>query len=159
MTARTLSHVIGADPSWVPCRCGGRRPGCARVAAGERPGRKASGYPYEYTATAITELQRLELLEPLLWPSGLAPRTRRLFLVVAVLALLMSLPGPLAVVDAATLPMVLGASAVLIASWVHAYLSERESTVRGVRRGGQRRTAVVRADSRARAQHAGRAGA
>ena len=26
VTARTLWHVIGADPSWVPCRCGGRRP-------------------------------------------------------------------------------------------------------------------------------------
>ncbi|NAZ75135.1 diguanylate cyclase [Kineococcus sp. T13] len=72
------------------------------------------------------------LLEPLHRPSGLVPRTRWLFLVFAVLALLMSLPGPLAVANAATLPMVLGASAVLVASWVHAYRSGRESAVRDV---------------------------
>ncbi|WP_432509470.1 diguanylate cyclase domain-containing protein [Kineococcus auxinigenes] len=63
-------------------------------------------------------------------PEGLVPRTRWLFLVFAVLALLMSLPGPLAVANPVTLPMVLGASAALLASWVHAYRTGRESMLR-----------------------------
>ena len=72
------------------------------------------------------------LLSALRRPEGLVPRTRWLFLVFALLALLMSLPGPLAVAGAVTLPAVLGASAVLVASWVHAYLSGRESALRDV---------------------------
>jgi len=65
-------------------------------------------------------------------PEGLVPRTRWLFLVFAVLALLMSLPGPLAVAGRVTLPAVLGASAVLVTSWSHAYLSGRDSLLRDV---------------------------
>jgi len=60
------------------------------------------------------------------------PRTRWLFLVFAVLALLMSLPGPLTVAGQVTLPALLVASAVLVASWTHAYLSGRESLLRDV---------------------------
>ncbi|NIZ90870.1 GGDEF domain-containing protein [Kineosporiaceae bacterium B12] len=42
----------------------------------------------------------------------------------------MSLPGPLAVAGSVTLPAVLAAAAVLVTSWVHAYLTGRESTLR-----------------------------
>jgi len=72
------------------------------------------------------------LLDALRRPEDLVPRTRWLFLVFAVLALLMSLPGPLTVAGRVTLPALLGASAVLVTSWTHAYLSGRESLLRDV---------------------------
>jgi diguanylate cyclase (GGDEF)-like protein len=72
------------------------------------------------------------LLDALRRPEGLVPHTRWLFLVFAVLALLMSLPGPLAVAGPVTLPAVLAASVVLVTSWTHAYLSRRESLLRDV---------------------------
>ncbi len=62
-------------------------------------------------------------------PEGLVPRTRWLFLVFALLALLMSLPGPLAVAGAVTLPLVVVAATTLVVSWVRTYRTGRQSVL------------------------------